>query len=66
MTPFSSVTILVPPSMESRASNHAPYRKQSTGEEIDDVVVPQVDCRKDEAADDREKEIEKIPFEAIR
>jgi hypothetical protein len=64
--PFSaSLSLLAasrfPPAVKSRADEAAPCGQRRSGEEIDDIVIPQVDRGEDEGADHRTKEIEEPP-----
>jgi hypothetical protein len=47
-----------PPSVKSGADHYASDSKSSPYEKVDDIVVPQIDRRKDESTDEREKEVE--------
>jgi hypothetical protein len=51
----------LPPEVKSRADYGAPGCQRRPGNEIDDIVMPEVDRGKDEGSDDRAKEIEEQP-----
>ena len=51
----------LPPAVKSRADEATPRGQRRSGEEIDDIVIPQVDRGEDEGSDDRTKEIEEPP-----
>jgi len=41
-----------------RGEYHAPYGKPASSNKIYDIMIPQIDCREDEATYDKEKKLE--------
>jgi hypothetical protein len=48
----------VPPSIKPRTDDHASYRERSADKKIDDIVVSEIDRRKDETTNKGEENIE--------